>query len=121
MGGDSGAWVVDNEHGHVCGHVLAWCDKNAIAYICPMDILLEDIARTVGARSVGLPGGEMMDCDEDDMVDLESLHISRAPSMKSTGASVNSRKSSERELGDLREIFIATGTLPQGESPMVGG
>jgi hypothetical protein len=85
-----------------------------------MDVLLQDIATTLGARSVVLPGGEMMDCDDDDIVDLESLHISRAPSMKSTGASVTSRKSTDMELGDLREIFIATGPLTQNESPMIG-
>jgi hypothetical protein len=58
VGGDSGAWVIDNDQGRVCGHVLAWCERNAIAYICPMEIMLEDIKRTLGARRVCLPGGE---------------------------------------------------------------
>ncbi|KAI9723256.1 MAG: hypothetical protein M1812_001138 [Candelaria pacifica] len=56
VGGDSGAWVIDNEAGRVCGHVLAWCEKNSIAYICPMQVLLEDIKRTLEAERVGLPG-----------------------------------------------------------------
>ena len=58
VGGDSGAWVVDNEQGRVCGHVLAWCERNAIAYICPMEVLLEDIKKTLGAKRICLPGGE---------------------------------------------------------------
>ncbi|KAI9775839.1 MAG: hypothetical protein M1816_005719 [Peltula sp. TS41687] len=55
MAGDSGAWVIDNEKGRVCGHVLAWCTKNEWAYICPMQILLEDIQRTLNAERVELP------------------------------------------------------------------
>jgi hypothetical protein len=55
--GDSGAWVVDNEQGRACGHVLAWSSRKRVAYICPMDVLVKDIGETVGARSISLPGG----------------------------------------------------------------
>lgn len=55
--GDSGAWVFSN-NGQVCGHVLAWSEKSRMAYIAPMEILLDDIARTLGAQSVTLPGSE---------------------------------------------------------------
>jgi hypothetical protein len=55
--GDSGAWVVDNEHGRACGHVLAWSSKKKIAYICPMDVLLRDIGETLKAKSISFPGG----------------------------------------------------------------
>ena len=41
----------------MCGHVLAWCSKNKWAYICPMQILMEDMQRTLPASTVGLPGG----------------------------------------------------------------
>lgn len=63
VGGDSGAWVIDNERGRVCGHVLAWCERNAIAYICPMEVLLEDIGNTLHAEKICLPG-----CDENDVI-----------------------------------------------------
>jgi hypothetical protein len=56
--GDSGAWVVDNEQGRACGHVLAWSSRKKVAYICPMDVLLRDIGETLNARSIYLPGGE---------------------------------------------------------------
>ena len=56
--GDSGAWVVDNEQGRACGHVLAWSSRKKAAYICPMDVLLRDIGETLNARTVGFPGGE---------------------------------------------------------------
>ncbi|KAF2004023.1 hypothetical protein P154DRAFT_519611 [Amniculicola lignicola CBS 123094] len=56
VGGDSGAWVIQNGTHQVIGHVLAWCDRNRIAYICPMEVLLEDIKRTLGARRIYLPG-----------------------------------------------------------------
>lgn len=57
MPGDSGAWVFDKT-GQLCGHVLAWSEKNRTAYIAPMEILLDDIARTLSARSVALPGSD---------------------------------------------------------------
>lgn len=53
IGGDSGAWVINNEDGKVCGHVLA--SRQGRAYICPMDLLLEDIKSTLGAGEVCLP------------------------------------------------------------------
>ncbi|KAF2868091.1 hypothetical protein BDV95DRAFT_157627 [Massariosphaeria phaeospora] len=56
VGGDSGAWVIQNGSHHVVGHVLAWCERNHIAYICPMEVLLEDIKRTLGAKRIYLPG-----------------------------------------------------------------
>jgi len=56
--GDSGAWVVDRDQGRLCGHVLAWSGRKKVAYICPMDILLLDIAETLEAEEIRLPDGE---------------------------------------------------------------
>ncbi|KAI2617213.1 hypothetical protein GGS26DRAFT_596536 [Hypomontagnella submonticulosa] len=56
--GDSGAWVVDRPYGRLCGHVLAWSERKQVAYICPMEVLLLDIAETLEARDVRLPGGK---------------------------------------------------------------
>lgn len=56
--GDSGAWVVGRHGGELCGHVLAWSQRKRVAYICPMDVLLLDIAQTLDAREIRLPGGE---------------------------------------------------------------
>ncbi|KAI0006884.1 hypothetical protein F4779DRAFT_542848 [Xylariaceae sp. FL0662B] len=77
--GDSGAWVIDRPHGRVCGHVLAWSERKQVAYICPMEVLLLDIAETLDATEVRLPGGdaivrfahhktvlEVSDLDDDD-------------------------------------------------------
>ncbi|KAJ4268874.1 hypothetical protein NW762_002945 [Fusarium torreyae] len=55
--GDSGAWIVDRDQGQLCGHVLAWSQRKRVAYICPMDVLLQDIAETLEAHEVKLPGG----------------------------------------------------------------
>lgn len=41
QGGDSGAWVFDNEQGRICGHVLAYSERFQIAYISPMEVTLE--------------------------------------------------------------------------------
>ncbi|KAI8938479.1 hypothetical protein NX059_004371 [Plenodomus lindquistii] len=56
VGGDSGAWIVQNGTHRVVGHVLAWCQRNKIAYFVPMEVLLEDIKRTLGAKRIYLPG-----------------------------------------------------------------
>ena len=61
VGGDSGAWVVQNGEHKVVGHVLAFCQRNKIAYICPMEVLLEDIKRTLGAKRIFLPGSREHD------------------------------------------------------------
>ncbi|KAG7291305.1 hypothetical protein NEMBOFW57_001318 [Staphylotrichum longicolle] len=58
--GDSGAWVVDRDQGAVCGHILAWSERKRVAYICPMDVLLLDIAETLEASEIRLPGGEVI-------------------------------------------------------------
>lgn len=58
VGGDSGAWVIQNNSHRVVGHVLAWCQRNHIAYICPMEVMLEDIKRTLGAKRIYLPGSD---------------------------------------------------------------
>ncbi|KAI5290505.1 hypothetical protein KEM54_001343 [Ascosphaera aggregata] len=58
--GDSGAWVFDRTTGRVCGHVLAWSEKCRTAYIAPMEILLADISRALGAKSVVLPGSQQL-------------------------------------------------------------
>ncbi|RDA85535.1 hypothetical protein CP532_3314 [Ophiocordyceps camponoti-leonardi (nom. inval.)] len=65
--GDSGAWVVDRRSGQLCGHILAWSQRKRVAYICPMDVLLLDVAQTVDATEVKLPGGEPLEivCDTD--------------------------------------------------------
>lgn len=55
IGGDSGAWVISNDDGGVCGHVLA--SRKGRTYICPMDLLLDDIKQTLGATEVKLPVG----------------------------------------------------------------
>jgi hypothetical protein len=57
FGGDSGAWVMD-DRSRVCGHVLARCERFHIAYICPMDVLLEDMKRTLRVKDITLPGAQ---------------------------------------------------------------
>ncbi|KAL8898270.1 MAG: hypothetical protein Q9192_002163 [Flavoplaca navasiana] len=57
MGGDSGAWVIDSKSGGVCAHVLAWSERTGMTYVAPMEVLVEDMARVLGAE-VQLPGGD---------------------------------------------------------------
>ncbi|KAK3341050.1 hypothetical protein B0H65DRAFT_280015 [Neurospora tetraspora] len=54
--GDSGAWVVERDGGSVCGHVLAWSSRKRVAYICPMEVLVRDIAEVLEAEEIRLPG-----------------------------------------------------------------
>ena len=54
-GGDSGAWVIDSKTGGICGHVLAYSEASGVAYIAPMEVMMDDMQRTLGKR-VRLPG-----------------------------------------------------------------
>lgn len=54
--GDSGAWVVERNGGSVCGHILAWSSRKRVAYICPMEVLVRDIAEVLEAEEIRLPG-----------------------------------------------------------------
>jgi hypothetical protein len=53
--GDSGAWIYNSSTLQLCGHVLAWSDKRKTAYIAPMEVLFEDIKKTLDAEQVSLP------------------------------------------------------------------
>jgi hypothetical protein len=61
--GDSGAWLIDKKQGLACGHVLAWSSRKKVAYICPMEILLKDIAETLDAQSVCFPHAAVVRMD----------------------------------------------------------
>ncbi|KAL8786382.1 MAG: hypothetical protein Q9213_002798 [Squamulea squamosa] len=65
VGGDSGAWVIDNATGGVCAHVLAWSQRNNTTYVAPMEVLFEDMARTLGTEVELPPGGQTVDVVED--------------------------------------------------------
>ena len=75
--GDSGAWVVDRQQGRLCGHILAYSSRKHVAYICPMDVLLLDIAKTLEATEVRLPGGEAVVSLADIDVDEPEVEVGR--------------------------------------------
>ncbi|KAF5002588.1 hypothetical protein FGRMN_272 [Fusarium graminum] len=93
--GDSGAWIVSRDEGQLCGHVLAWSQRKRVAYICPMDILLQDIAETLEAHEVKLPGGQAV-------VTFESSQ--RAASKK--------KDAPELTEDDLEDLLEEEGDLP---------
>jgi hypothetical protein len=97
VGGDSGAWVIDNEQGRVCGHVLAWCERNAIAYICPMEVLLEDIKRTLGAKRICLPGGE------DELLETTN-NVNRSREATRNQKAIEGRRETDLELPDIARL-----------------
>ncbi|KAI1202450.1 hypothetical protein F5X97DRAFT_319135 [Nemania serpens] len=74
--GDSGAWVVDRIYGRLCGHVLAWSERKQVAYICPMDILLLDIAEALQATDVRLPNGESVVSTVDNRAENDIVEVS---------------------------------------------
>ena len=72
-GGDSGAWVIDSKTGGVCGHVLAYSEASGVAYIAPMEVMIDDMQRTLGKR-VRLPG----QTDETSTVDTNSSFLEKS-------------------------------------------
>ena len=81
VGGDSGAWVIDNLHGRVCGHVLAWSSKNRVAYIAPMQVMLEDIGETLGVSRVSLPHPRTASPIEPSLRDARRATSGKTPTM----------------------------------------
>ena len=114
VGGDSGAWVIQNNSHRVVGHVLAWCQRNHIAYICPMEVLLEDIKRTLGAKRIYLPGS------------AEQRLFTKQQGQKKTGkeSTVNELESAVQGLGivdshdsavDMRSAFGSRSSTRRSE------
>ena len=54
VGGDSGAWIVDNATGAVCGHVTAWNERGSYGILAPMEVMLHDMEQTL-KQPVALP------------------------------------------------------------------
>jgi hypothetical protein len=102
VGGDSGGWVIDNEQGRVAGHVLAWCERNAIAYICPMEVLLEDIKRTLGAKRICLPGGEDIERKENVIIGVSPLQANGVALLEEKSATAGAE-----ELPDIASLDFA--------------
>jgi hypothetical protein len=47
--------VIENTHGGVAGVVIARSETQSVTYISPMELVVDDIKTTLGARDVGLP------------------------------------------------------------------
>lgn len=97
--GDSGAWIIARASGKVCGHILAFSQRKKVAYICPMDVILLDIAETLEASEVRLPGGEPVINvvgDEETMSQDESLDESLGMDESDGEAELRSRAAAKR-------------------------
>ena len=57
VAGDSGAWIIDNETGGLCGHVSSYSDSQQYGVLAPMEAQLQDMEETLSVK-VALPTGE---------------------------------------------------------------
>ena len=57
VGGDSGAWIIDNKTGGLCGHVSSFSESQQYGVLAPMEAQLHDMEETLGVK-VALPNGE---------------------------------------------------------------
>ena len=91
VGGDSGAWVIDNATGGVCGHVTAYSEFWEYATIAPMEVLLRDMEDTLGAR-VSLP-----DSDGAAILSFQQqfVDVNRASSMTAQASQKSKEKARE--------------------------
>ncbi|KAK3368479.1 hypothetical protein B0H63DRAFT_76605 [Podospora didyma] len=108
--GDSGAWVVDRQHGQVCGHVLAWSGRKRVAYICPMDVLLLDIAETLEAGEIRLPGGEVIQFNDN----YDPRRASRMSELSQRASSMRERGWGERGEDDEAPDLVGTAFNKRG-------
>lgn len=110
MGGDSGAWVVDNEFGRVCGHVLAYNQRLARAYISPMDMMFEDMKKSLGAQQVHLLGAS--DCCEattQTLLEVGAQHV--VPGLKALSVADASHRGHDRVRDRLRQRWSARSSV----------
>ncbi|KAL9125424.1 MAG: hypothetical protein Q9217_005370 [Psora testacea] len=54
VGGDSGAWIIDNGTGAVCGHVMAWNLRDSAGILAPMEVMFHDMECILG-KPISLP------------------------------------------------------------------
>jgi len=109
--GDSGAWIVDCEQGQLCGHVLAWSERKRVAYICPMEVLLKDIAETLDAGEIRLPGGEVVVTGPA----LYSRPVSRGTDPGAEGGEAVSPMLEDWEAGDERDPLDLEAALREAD------
>ena len=83
VGGDSGAWVIDNATGGVCGHVTAYSEFWEYATIAPMEVLLHDMEDMLGA-SVSLP-----DSDDAAVLSFQQQIVDIKPNLQQDGANIS--------------------------------
>lgn len=125
VGGDSGSWIIDNATSAVCGHVLA--ERNGVTYFCPMQLLLSDIKRTLGAATVALPGGADVDAGvEEDVnavagvgagIDADADAGARADTVADASVDATSPGTQERALAG---VVGAVGLLALGDRDQNG-
>ncbi|CAG1975136.1 unnamed protein product [Fusarium graminearum] len=132
--GDSGAWIVSRDDGQLCGHVLAWSQRKRVAYICPMDVLLQDIADTLEAHEVKLPGGSAVvtssvykkqDLVEDDLEDLleeeQDLPPQLVGSPDPVRATAERRKSPQSDYSSRSSVRSSSSPIRLDTSSDLGG
>jgi hypothetical protein len=110
VGGDSGAWVINNDDGRVCGHVLA--SRRGRTYICPMDLLLEDIKSTLGATSVCLPAlaSGAVEEDTEHQALRDAVRRMRMTDAESGGVALHAmRPTSSSHMSRSRGVIEAAG------------
>jgi hypothetical protein len=103
VGGDAGAWVFDNR-GRVCGMVLAWHQQTSIAYIQPMQVILEDIKRTLGATEVCLPDPRKI------YEPVDNMRLSPLPGHDSYRRTSRSSEASHRDTPERTYLQAASGS-----------
>ena len=91
VGGDSGAWVIHNATGGVCGHVTAYSEFWEYATIAPMEVLLHDMEDTLGA-SVSLP-----DSDDAAVLSFQQQIVDINPTCSQTAQESQKSKEKARE------------------------
>ncbi|CEJ82437.1 hypothetical protein VHEMI02499 [[Torrubiella] hemipterigena] len=111
--GDSGAWVVDRDQDQLCGHILAWSQRKRVAYICPMDVLLADIAQTLDASDIRLPGGESLPI-------ANKEHMSKSKTQQSGGSdAVSDEEDEDGDSDEAPELVESTASLGSSTSRSV--
>lgn len=118
--GDSGAWIYEAESGQLCGHVLAWGSQSKTAYMAPMEVLFDDIKKTLGAGTVGLPGDGSVAYKSADYASVEA--VDTAGSSQTTAVndwtSEGSSSATAQSAQEAMDQYIATRSPSSAARPL---
>ena len=107
VGGDSGAWIIDNKTGGLCGHVSSYSESQQYGVLAPMEAQLHDMEETLRVKvALPAPKKDTSQSFRDQIVDVTDARPKFAKTMINIGSDDGSDSDHEEEQS------VASGSPP---------